>query len=103
MESELVNGERRPRVERSDHDGDTSEGTDFHGHNTNDGPLYCSLEMGEIRILEILPGLEEDTVECRLKTVELNWSEYSTLSYTWGAPHETQSSCHCQWAQAGCD
>jgi hypothetical protein len=58
---------------------------------TEEDYLYTPLKNCEIRVLEILPGSDEDIIQCRLHVVSLDDSEYqmptvpySALSYTWG-------------------
>ncbi|PVH75438.1 hypothetical protein DL98DRAFT_427604, partial [Cadophora sp. DSE1049] len=47
--------------------------------------LYRPIEPGQIRILEILPGCEQDPIQCRLQYVELcKMPKYNALSYSWG-------------------
>ena len=38
----------------------------------------------QIRILDLLPGKEEDDVECELRVVTLGAEEYEAVSYVWG-------------------
>jgi hypothetical protein len=38
----------------------------------------------QIRILDLLPGKEEDEVECELRVVTLGAEEYEAVSYVWG-------------------
>ncbi|KAH7317593.1 heterokaryon incompatibility protein-domain-containing protein [Rhexocercosporidium sp. MPI-PUGE-AT-0058] len=46
---------------------------------------YTPLEQGQIRLLQILPGLEANLVFCQLFTVSFdNIPEYTALSYAWG-------------------
>jgi hypothetical protein len=50
--------------------------------------LYRPLEENEVRILEILPGLDGDIVQCQLQYIKLGGStEYNALSYAWGDPN----------------
>lgn len=38
----------------------------------------------QIRVLDLLPGKEEDEVECKVRVVTLGAEEYEALSYVWG-------------------
>lgn len=54
--------------------------------------VYGQLQENEIRILEIIPGIERDDIHCRLKYIKLDGkTEYSALSYTWGYPRKRKS------------
>jgi hypothetical protein len=47
----------------------------------------------EIRLLELLPGSQNDPIECTLSTTTLqNKSSFEALSYTWGNPQGPQGS-----------
>ncbi|KAF4626724.1 hypothetical protein G7Y89_g11433 [Cudoniella acicularis] len=76
-----VIGDIRPgaRQDPPDHDGGTPR-------NSNDDRLYHPLNENEIRILEVLPGREEDMIESRLECIKLGnlTSNYNALSYVWG-------------------
>lgn len=54
--------------------------------NPNDDRLYHTLNENEIRILEVLPGQEEDMIKSKLQHVKLGnlTSNYNALSYVWG-------------------
>lgn len=46
-------------------------------------PVLTGLK-DQIRILDLLPGKEEEEVECELRVVTLGAEEYEALSYVWG-------------------
>lgn len=48
---------------------------------------YCMETIGDIRILEILPGNFEDSLHCRLRVAAIEDDPvYDALSYMWGDP-----------------
>jgi Heterokaryon incompatibility protein (HET) len=51
------------------------------------------LELGQIRILKILPGSEGDVIQCCLWTVNIfPMPDYDAISYTWGDPRKPKAS-----------
>ena len=57
-----------------------------------ENPLYTSLNVqtNQIRIIELLPGRWNDTINCSMRTVSLDEKPgYEALSYVWGDPKAT--------------
>lgn len=57
---------------------------------------YAPLDTSthSIRLIEILPGLDDDPIECRIQTLELcDQTRYVALSYTWGPVAPTKAVC----------
>ncbi len=51
--------------------------------------IYKPLESQCIRLLELLPGSEEDAIRCNVEPSTLhdaNCMGFEAVSYTWGAP-----------------
>jgi Heterokaryon incompatibility protein (HET) len=61
--------------------------------NPSDDRLYNPLNEDEIRILEVLPGREEDMIQSRLECIKLGnlTSNYNALSYVWGDPKKPKA------------
>lgn len=58
------------------------------------GNLYTPLSRHdpEIRLIQLLPGTDEEPIQCDLATYCLgNVPKYEALSYVWGSPEETKS------------
>jgi hypothetical protein len=82
---ELATGDKRPGTRQAP----INFGSDT-PPNANNSPLYRPLDEDEIRILEILPGGEEEKVEARFECIKLGplTSYYNALSYVWGDPKQ---------------
>lgn len=56
----------------------------LHSHPSHE-TQYRSLEVGEVRILELLPGQKDDPLLCKLQHVQLESpGEFEAVSYCWG-------------------
>lgn len=53
------------------------------GRHVDNDQLYCPLQEGEIRVLDILPAMK-GVVKSRLYCIKLGDLDYSALSYAWG-------------------
>lgn len=58
-----------------------SESPGYFGEKLNGRHIYRQLKDNEIRVLEILPGPEDDIIKTRIKYIKLAASGYFALSY----------------------
>ena len=59
---------------------------------------HTPIQGRTIRLLNLLPGQDEDPVECELFTADLDSKpSYEALSYVWGHPHEREEPA--KWVQ----
>jgi hypothetical protein len=65
-------------------DGNMDSESPNYAENWEGGQIYRPLKYKEIRVLEILPGAEESTIETRLKYIDLGTLGYFALCYAWG-------------------
>jgi hypothetical protein len=50
-------------------------------------PTYIALKLQQIRLLELLPGEDDDAIEGLVRHVSLSENhKFSAISYAWGPP-----------------
>lgn len=88
-----VNVARRPPISEDSSATSNHRSVTDHTTPTPQSPLYRQLDQQnqEIRLLEVLPALNDGRIECELSSGYLKTANYVVLSYRWGtlaAEHE---------------